>query len=308
MYNLLFHPVNLVYPVLKTMKLESWKNSGEFFDYQGNSIFYRQSKPSEEVTLLLHGFPTASFDWHKIWDKLAEHFPLLAYDYIGYGFSAKPVSFDYTTFNQVDLLQSLIAELNVKKVHILAHDYGNTITQELLARENEGKLNFKVASVCLLNGALFPETHRPILVQKILISPFGFLFAKLLNEKRFKRGLASVFGKQTQPSVAELNDFAALFSHNQGKRIAHKLIRYMAERKVHRERWVSALQSIKVPFRFINGLDDPVSGKHLVERFREVVPQQTDIIELPNIGHYPQVEAAEKVLESYLEFREKFSF
>lgn len=285
------------------MNLEAWKKSGDFFNYKGNSIFYKQSESSDEVTLLLHGFPTASFDWHKIWDELAANFPLLAYDYIGYGFSAKPVNFDYTTFNQVDLLQELLAELNIKKIHILAHDYGNTITQELLARETEGKLKFKIESICLLNGALFPETHRPILVQKILISPVGFIFAKLLNEKRFKQGLASVFGKNTQPSEQELNDFTALFTHNNGKRIAHKLIRYMAERKIHRERWVSALQSIKVPFRFINGSQDRVSGKHLVERFREVVPHQKDIIELAEIGHYPQVEAAETVLRECLEFR-----
>ena len=288
------------------MNHERWKNNGNFFDYRGFPIFYKQSAANAEVTLLLHGFPTASFDWHKIWDNLAADFPLLAYDYIGYGFSAKPVNFDYTTFKQVDLLESLLERLNVKEIHILAHDYGNTITQELLARENEKRLNFTIESICLLNGALFPETHRPILVQKLLISPVGFLFAKLLNEKRFKAGLASVFGKETQPNAAELNEFARLFSHHNGKRIAHKLIRYMAERKVNRERWVSALQSIKVPFRFINGSVDPVSGKHLVARFREVVPQQTDIIELPTIGHYPQIEAPEQVWQSYREFRAGF--
>ncbi len=61
---------------------------------------------------------------------------------IGYGFSAKPPDFDYTTFQQVDILQALLEHLNVKKVHILAHDYGNTITQELLARAEEKSFKF----------------------------------------------------------------------------------------------------------------------------------------------------------------------
>ena len=61
---------------------------------------------------------------------------------IGYGFSAKPLNFDYTTFNQVDVLQALIEHLKIEKLHILAHDYGNTITQELLARDEEKRLNF----------------------------------------------------------------------------------------------------------------------------------------------------------------------
>ncbi len=68
----------------------------------------------------------------------------MAFDMIGYGFSAKPAGFDYTTFNQVDILQSLLENLNIKKVHILAHDYGNTITQELLARAEENRLNFTI--------------------------------------------------------------------------------------------------------------------------------------------------------------------
>ena len=116
------------------MKLKTWRESGNYFDYRGFPIFYRQSKASDEVTLCLHGFPTSSHDYHKIHDALAEQFAVLSFDMIGYGFSAKPVKFDYTTFNQADLLQSLLEYLKVRKVHILAHDYGNTITQELLAR------------------------------------------------------------------------------------------------------------------------------------------------------------------------------
>jgi pimeloyl-ACP methyl ester carboxylesterase len=286
------------------MDLAQWKNSGEYFVYRDQPIFYRRNfSDKDEVTLLLHGFPTSSFDHHKIWNDLGKKFSLLAHDMIGYGFSAKPAHFSYTTFDQTDVLSALLEDLQIKKVHILAHDYGNTITQELLARAEESRLNFTIESVCMLNGALFPETHRPVLAQKILISPAGFLFAKLLTEKRFEQSLAAIFGKDTKPTKKELEDFRAVFMYNQGKRVAHKLIRYMRERKIYRERWVGALQRTNVPFRFINGLDDPVSGAHLVARFREIMPQ-TDIIELPGIGHYPHFECPQKVLKLYLEFRE----
>jgi pimeloyl-ACP methyl ester carboxylesterase len=283
--------------------LSEWQQSGKFFVFGKLPIFYRSSQAAEEVTLLLHGFPTASWDWHKIWDKLAEKFALLAYDYIGYGFSAKPIIFDYTTFNQVDITVALLDKLKIKKVHILSHDYGNTITQELLARIGEGKLNLEIASVFMLNGALFPETHRPILAQKILISPVGFLFAKLISDVRFKQSLGSIFGRNTQPTETEMDDFVRLFRHNGGNKIAHKLIRYMTERAKYRERWVSALQEAKMPRLMMNGLADRVSGAHLVKRLREVVPEFA-IIELPDIGHYPQIEVPDKVLSAYFEFRQ----
>jgi pimeloyl-ACP methyl ester carboxylesterase len=284
------------------MNLKEWQTTGKHFDYHGNEIFYHFEKPSREAAILLHGFPSSSFDYHKIWDALAG-FSVLAFDMIGYGFSDKPVEFDYTTFAQVDVLCGLVEHLKIEKLHILAHDYGNTITQELLARGEEKRLSFSIETICFLNGALFPETHRPIFAQKLLISPLGFLFAKFISDKQFKKGLRSVFGENTQPNEAELNDFTTVFKYNGGKRIAHKLIRYMTERTKYRARWVGALEKMNQPFRFINGLDDKVSGAHLVERFRHVVPHQTDIIELAGIGHYPHFEAPHEVLEKYLEFR-----
>lgn len=282
--------------------LSHWKLTGKLFDYKSFPIFYRQSDASDEVLLCLHGFPTSSFDYHKIWESLAAKFAVLAFDMIGYGFSAKPVKFDYTTFQQADVLQSLLAALGVKRVHILAHDYGNTITQELLARQSENRLDFSIETICFLNGALFPETHRPIFAQKLLISPIGSLFSRFIPNAIFKKNLASIFGDETQPTAHELEDFLTLFQYNGGKLIAHKLIRYMSERAKYRERWVPPLQTMTQRFLFINGSADPVSGRHLVKRFREVVPLQKNIIELDGIGHFPHFETPEIVLEKFFEF------
>lgn len=284
------------------MKLKDWQQTGNHFDYGGFPIFYRRSAEADEIVLCLHGFPTSSHDYHKIWNQLTERFSVVAFDMIGYGFSAKPTRFDYTTFNQTDVLQALLALLKVKRVHILAHDYGNTITQELLARDAENRLDFSVESICFLNGALFPETHRPVLAQKILISPLGFIFGRLLSDKRFKHSLASIFGAETQPSAAELDDFLTVFKFNNGRRIAYKLIRYMTERAVYRERWVTPLQRLEIPFCFINGSADKVSGKHLVTRFRTVVPHQKDLLELEKIGHFPHFEVPAVVLDKYFKF------
>lgn len=285
------------------MTLEEWRAGGEFFDYGEHEIFFRRAEnASGKTLLLLHGFPTSSHDYHKIWDALSGKFSVVAFDMIGYGFSAKPVNFDYTTFNQANVLQALIAHLKIEKLDVLAHDYGNTITLELLARAAENRLNFSIETICFLNGALFPETHRPILAQKILISPLGFLFGRLISDRRFKKSLASIFGGQTQPTDEELNEFLTVFKSNDGRRIAHKLIRYMKERKKYRARWLAALLEMPQPFRMINGSSDKVSGAHLVERFRALVPHQTDIVELETIGHFPHFEAPQETLKYFFEF------
>lgn len=284
------------------LTLDDWKASGEYFDHEGHAIFYRKSAARADVLLCLHGFPTASFDFRKVWDPLSARFCLAAADMIGYGFSAKPEDLDYTTFRQADLIEAFVAHMNIERVHILAHDYGNTITQELLARDAEGRLGFSIETICFLNGALFPETHRPILAQKLLISPIGKYFGRFIPDSRFSASLASIFGPDTKPAPEELADHLTLFNYNNGKRVAHKLIRYMAERRVYRERWVRPLQRMTQPFLFINGSYDPVSGRHLVERFREVVPHQSNIVELTRIGHFPHLECPKTVVKELVRF------
>ncbi|MEZ5429193.1 MAG: alpha/beta hydrolase [Pyrinomonadaceae bacterium] len=287
------------------MDRQSWFETGTYLKYGDHRIFYRTAENDRETLLCLHGFPTSSFDYHKVWPALSEEFSLVAFDMIGYGFSDKPADFNYTTSAQVDILQALLADLKIERLHLLSHDYGNTIVQELLARREETRVDFEIDSICFLNGALFPETHRPILAQKILIGPFGPIFGRLIPDARFKGSLSSVFGPKTRPTDEESDDFIEIFKYNGGRKIAHRLIQYMRERTVHRERWVEALRRIDRPFRLINGLADPVSGAHLVERFREIVPHQKDIIELNGVGHFPHFEVPEIFLKYFFEFHGK---
>ena len=64
------------------------------------------------------------------------------------------------------------------------------------------------------------------------------------------------------------------------------------------------MQRTGVPLRVIDGAVDPVSGAHMVERYRQLIPAP-DTVLLPHIGHYPQVEAPEQVLQHYLAFRDQ---
>ena len=83
----------------------------------------------------------------------------------------------------------------------------------------------------------------------------------------------------------------------------HKLIAYIPERRVQRDRWVQAMQRGEVPLRVIDGAVDPISGEHMVARYEALIPNP-DTVLLPDIGHYPHTEAPVQVLKHYLAFRE----
>jgi pimeloyl-ACP methyl ester carboxylesterase len=268
-----------------------WRAKGQFLDFGSRRIFYR-TEGSGEPLLLLHGFPTSSWDWKDVWSQLARQYQLVAFDYVGFGFSSKPADGPYSIFSYADQAQVVLTALGVGKFHLLAHDLGDTVAQELLARKAD------IASVCLLNGGLFPELHRPRPLQKLLASPIGFLISRAINQKRFERSFSEIFG--IKPSAEELAGHWETVKT--GIHIYHRLIGYMRERRENRERWVSALLNESIPLAFIDGLVDPVSGAHMVEKLRQERPSAR-ITELPGIGHYPQTEAPDQVLAAYRAFR-----
>ncbi len=291
------------------MTLEAWRKAGKHCTHRGHEIFYRDERGNGNKSPLVcvHGFPTASWDWNLLWPELLKNFSrAVAPDMIGFGFSAKPRDYSYSIFDQADLFESLLKQLGIMRFHLLAHDYGDTVAQELLARHNDRQArndHSLVAESCvLLNGGLFPEVHRARPIQKLMLTPLGPFLARLSGEKQFGRSFSAVFGPKTQPTPEELKDFWALNAHLGGAKLFHKILRYIPERKANRERWVGALQKTTARLRMVNGPADPVSGAHMAQRYREVVPNADVVMLADHIGHYPQVEDPQGTLAALLEF------
>ncbi|MCG8519311.1 MAG: alpha/beta hydrolase [Pseudomonadales bacterium] len=282
------------------LTLEAWQQGGKWFRYDGHAIFSRMEGQGEDL-VLVHGYPTASWDWSRLWPLLVPHHRVLTLDLLGFGFSDKPPHHKYCIEDQADLMQGWLEGLGVRQAHLLVHDYGCSVAQELLAREQEGLLPFRIASVCFLNGALFPEVHRPLLIQKLLVGPMGGLVSRGLSRRTFDSQFRRLFGGRHWPSQAELDDFWQLLTYNNGRGILHRLIRFMEERRCHRNRWVSALLKADQPIKVIYGRSDPISGVAMCRRFQEL-DANVDSLALRRVGHYPHYEAPVEVFEAYQAF------
>ena len=270
------------------------------------------------VVLFLHGFPSASYDWHYQWQSLQHSHICIGLDFLGFGISDKPYPHQYSLQQQTDavcvLLQHMQA-IGINACHVVAHDYGVSVAQELIARSQAQssindqqpeldaalpvELPIEISSVTFLNGGLFAALHKPLLTQKLLKSSLGPIVAKLMSKRALQQSFRSIFGPDTPPSTTLIDDLWQLLLLHDGRRVIPSVLGYIDERAVFAQRWQDALVNSKIPLAFINGVHDPISGQHMLDEFMRLLPNAKTFA--LDVGHYPQIEAPEAVTKALLE-------
>ena len=296
---------------MSSPSFERYQHEARISVLSGHKIAYWQSYDAsannkQQTILFIHGFPSASWDWHYQWKYLARDYSLLCADMLGFGLSAKPRKHRYSLLEQADIFEALLHEKGVRDYHIMAHDYGDSVAQELLYRQTQRRLEQAaqpqavLQSVCFLNGGIFAGCHRPLFTQQLLKSWIGKWLVKFVSKNTLEKSFYKIFGKNTPPMQQEIDMTWQLLRHNDGHLVVPEILRYIDERSQWGERWVEAMITSSVPLYFINGIQDPISGRHMLDRYIEVIPDaQTAQLD---VGHYPQLEAPGEVLRYYRDF------
>ncbi|HEV1998557.1 MAG TPA: alpha/beta hydrolase [Candidatus Dormibacteraeota bacterium] len=297
-------PTAPVEPILFPIDIEGWWKSGERVELELGggrrySVFARVLGDGPWLTMI-HGFPTSSWDWVPMLPQLATRYRVLAFDLLGFGDSDKPAAHDWSTFEQADMVEALWKHYGVRETRVVGHDVGLTVSLELLARQEEGVLDGRISDMVLLNGGVYAGFHRPRPIQVWLQRPVvGALIARMLSEKRFGPALAEIFGPAHQPSATDLHQHWLSVSRRSGAANYHRLIHYIPERRANAPRWEGALEKTSTPIKFVWGMADPVSGAHMARVIRERRPA-AEIVELADVGHYPQLEDPTRVAGAVL--------
>lgn len=96
-------------------------------DADGVNVFYREAGPAEApVLLLLHGFPSSSFQYRELIPQLADRYRLIAPDLPGFGFTQVPPEREYR-YSFDALAQTLLAftdALRLQRYALYVFDYG----------------------------------------------------------------------------------------------------------------------------------------------------------------------------------------
>lgn len=277
------------------MNVADWEALGTRRQLAGHAIFTVDApaldEERDEPLLVLHGFPSSSYDFVEVLDDLRRTRRVLLLDLLGYGLSAKPDQ-PYTLAEQADVVAAYTAELGVERLALLSHDMGDTVGGELLARQLEGEWPVEVTRRVLTNGSIYIGMAQLTPGQQLLLAlPDQQMPADgALDAASVKAGLAATFSPSSSVPDDELVAQWLLVSHDDGHRMLPRLIRYIEERRRDESRYTGAIERHPSPLHVVWGVDDPVAVVAMTDRLRAARPDAVVEV-LDGVGHYPMIEA-----------------
>jgi pimeloyl-ACP methyl ester carboxylesterase len=279
-----------------------WEQRGRRRQLAGHEIFALEvparAEEWREPLLVLHGFPSSSFDFHLVLDSLAEHRRVLLIDMVGYGLSSKPDR-AYTMDLQADVVTAYTQELGIDRLALLTHDMGDTVGGELLARQLEGRWPVEVTHRLVTNGSIYIQMAHLSAGQEVLLSlpderlPEG----AALDRRSLEASLAATFSPESLVPDEELAAMSAMIARHDGHLLLPRLIRYIEERRAHESRYTGAIESHPSPLSIVWGADDPIAVVAMATRLHEARPDASLEI-LDGVGHYPMVESPARFAQS----------
>ena len=274
-----------------------WKQKGQFTSIFEHNIFIIDEGESEETLVILHGYPTSSYDYYKVLPELSKKYRVIVHDHLGFGFSDKPQNYSYSLIEQADIAVELWKKLDLKRVNILAHDYGTSVCTEIITRFNKKQIDLNINQIILSNGSIHIEYSKLRTIQKLLKNKItGKWIARLTNYLIFKKNMRNVYFDKNKVSDSELEQMWFQLENNQGRKVIHLLTNYINERYYFWHRWIGALKETKIPTKIIWAKNDPIAIPKIGKLLHQEIPNNK-IYWIENCGHFLMLEKPKEWLD-----------
>jgi len=275
---------------------QAWSDSGRYVEAGGHRLFVVE-QGAGPVLVLLHGFPTSSYDYRAMMRLLSGRFRCIAFDLPGYGLSDKPPAYSYSLFQQADAVEALLRALGVETARVVCHDMGTSVMCELLARAEEGRLGFQLEHVTFTNGSMLQWLAALTPFQKLMASNETLPQAVELCAQIADFMVPGLRGLTRRPDAISAEDeivMRELMLHNDGHLRLPALAGYMRERYVHRERWIGALTRSAPIASIVWATEDPIANLAMGREMHALLPA-APYVELDGVGHFLIFEDPERV-------------
>ncbi len=284
-------------------KLKKWREKGEILELKGRKIFVHDQGPkTDDAVFIVHGYPGSSWDFQGVVERIGDKTRTVVMDMLGFGLSEKPMEGtyqeNYTLALQADLYEALAEKLGLKSVILVAHDMGQTVGLELMARVEESRTAFRIRHAILLDGST--------LIDQIGLQPFQVELLKqhavAYDEDMARQDIVALFPDTFGKEAKTRDDFDEILTcmshqidHDHGSRVMGSIGHYLKERKEEFERWSRTLFTFKhAPMTVIWGVQDPVAVIAMADRIKKERPV-TDLYKYEDSGHWPSIEWPDRI-------------
>ena len=279
---------------------EAWEQRGHRIPFGDGELFVVDVELGDAVhdpVLILHGFPTSSFDWHLVVEDLAQDRRVVLFDFPGFGLSWKPDR-RYSIELYADAAEAVAEQCGFESATLVTHDMGDTVGGELLARDMERGLGFVVTGRVLTNGSVYIELAQLTPGQEMLLAADDAVLdlagIGLDPEEAFRAGLAATFSEAHPAGDDELDAAWRFASHADGHMLLARTIRYIEDRRANESRYTGAIETHLSPLGVVWGRLDPVAVYDMATRLVERRPA-TPLVTLGDVAHWPMLEAPDEL-------------
>lgn len=271
-----------------------------FVEVDGATVHFQEfGERSHPTLLLIHGYTASTYVWKSVAPLLAEKdFRVVAVDLLGFGYSDKPASFDYTIQSQARMIERLMNRLGIGKAIVVGSSYGGAVasTVALDYAERVEKLVL-VGAVCndeILDHPLLRLAAVPGIGE--LFTPF-ILDSKILSKARMKETFAPASRHLITDERVE-----SVVRPLKAKDAHHSVL--TSARNWDANRIQQDAHLINQPTLLIWGADDAVIPVHNGQCLYDSMLNSRLVI-INDCGHLPQEEKPERFVELVAEFCRK---
>lgn len=264
------------------------------------AIHLREAGPhrESEAVVFLHGNPSSGEDFYRLVATVGDNRRVLAPDMPGFGKSDRPAGFDYTIGGYAAFLGRLLDDVGVERVHLGLHDLGGPWGLTWAASNPE-----RVKSLMLFNTGIMPEYqwHK---FARIWRTPIIGELNMLLMYRPILRMLLNADNPKPFPE-----DFVnRLYSDIDWpmKRGVLKQYRTAPNPGEMYTRLGAALKYLALPTLVVWGEGDRYVPVHYAEAQKEYF--NAEVHTLPEVGHWPMIDAPDEVNRIVLSFLERHAY
>ena len=255
---------------------------------------YLDEGQGDEAGVLVHGNPTWSFFYRNVVLGLRGRFRCIVPDHLGCGLSDKPQNFDYTLGEHIKNLRGLLDSLELRKIHLVVHDWGGPIGLGTAFRRPE-----QLGRVVILNTAAFADSLVPWRIRLCRAPVVGEWLVRGLNGFAWPATWMAV----AKPLTVEVKRGYLYPYDNWANRIAtHRFVVDIPTGKgrANDRALAEVEQGLAVlhdrPVQIIWGGRDFCFNRHYFERWRAILPEARAKF-MAEAGHYVLEDAPAECLD-----------